>query len=174
MKSASLALAALLILMQSSQGAAPPAGDPLEALSWFVGTWEAEIKASDGRAMRVETKFEWAEHGRALKYSIHFHSGDGSVAQYEGLYFYHPAKKHIAMIQVDRSGNVTESVASLNGDTMEQENQATTADGTTRPQRVRAVRMGDDAFEFTALVQRDGEWVQGISLTYKRQRAGVK
>jgi hypothetical protein len=173
MKLTSTVLGTLLVLVSgSSRAAEPPPGDPLLALSWFVGgSWVAEIKSSDGRAMRVESKFAWADHGRALKYVIHFTSGGETVPQYEGVYYWHPGRKHIAMLQTDRGGNVTESVVTVEGTTLKQENQATQADGTTRPQRVCVTRRGDDTFDFTALVQRDGAWVEGVSLTYKRQRA---
>jgi hypothetical protein len=173
MKHILFAVATLATLVsRCALAAAPPAGDPLAPLGWFVGTWVADITGSDGKPLRVETKFEWAEHGRALKYSIHFKTGDQTIPQYEGMYFWHPAKKQIAMIQVDRNGNVTESIAKVEGDTLTQENQATTADGTTRPQRVAVVRDGNDAFRFKALVQREGNWVEGLNLTYKRQSSG--
>ena len=173
MKRVPLGIAFLVLTLSLRvSGAAPPAGDPLAPLGWFVGTWVADITGADGKPLRVETKFEWAEHGRALKYSIHFKSGDQTIPQYEGMYFWHPAKKQIVMIQVDRNGNVTESVAKLEGGTLTQENQATTADGVTRPQRVSVERDGDNAFRFVALVRRDGQWVEGLRLTYTRQGEG--
>ena len=135
-------------------------------------TWAADLKGQDGRAMRVECKFDWAGHGKALKYVIHVNTEAGSVPQYEGIYYYHPAKEHIAMLQVDRGGNVTESVVTAEGDALAQENQATTADGTTRPQRVKVTREGPDAFTFKAMVQRDGQWVEAVAFTYKRERRG--
>src|SRR5687768_12639075 len=162
----------LVLTVGPSRAAEPPAGDPLLAMSWLVGgSWVSEIKASEGRAMRVESKFAWAEHGRALKYVIHCTSEGQTVPQYEGVYYWHPGKKHIAMLQTDRGGNVTESVVTVEGATIKQENQATQADGTTRPQRVSVARKGDDAFEFKALVQRDGVWVDAVGLTYNRQGA---
>ena len=53
---------------------------------------------------------------------------------------------------------------------MKQENQATTTGGTTRPQPVTVTRRGDDAFDFKAMVQREGEWVAAVALTYERRR----
>jgi hypothetical protein len=172
MKRAWLAVVAAMVLGAGSAGAAePPAEDPLAALKWLAGgTWVAEISGAEGRPLRVECRFDWAGHGRTLKYVIHFKSGETIVTQYEGMYYWHPGKKHIAMIQVDRSGNVTESVVKAEGAAIRQENQATQADGTTRPQRVRVDREGEDAFRFTAQVQRDGQWVDAVGFTYKRER----
>lgn len=165
-----LVVAGILISLAPT-AAQPPADHPLAAISWLVGgMWVAEIPSSDGRPMRVETRFEWSEHGQSLKYVVHFKSADKTVPQYEGMYYWHPGRKHIAMVQVDRSGNVTESVAKMDGDALTQENQATQTDGTTRPQRVRIVREGDNGFAFKAMVQREGEWVDAVAFTYKRDR----
>ena len=163
----------LVTWANAARAAEPPADGPLAKLAWLAGgTWVADLKGQDGRATRVECRFDWAEHGKALKYVIHFKAEGGPVPQYEGIYYYHPAKKHIAMLQVDRAGNVTESVVTAEGDTLAQENQTTTADGTTRPQRVKVTREGPDAFSFKAMVQRDGQWVEAVAFTYKRERRG--
>ena len=111
-----------------------------------------------------------ATDGRTLHYVIHFKRGDETVTQYDGIYYWHPGRKHIAMVQVDRNGNVTESVAKVDGNTMTQENQATQTDGTTRPQRVNVTREGHDAFAFKAMVERDGQWVEAVGFKYKRER----
>jgi hypothetical protein len=175
MSKASAVIAMVVVLCIRTGGAEPPAGDPLAALGWLVGgTWVAEIQNSGGQPMRVESRFEWAEHGRALKYVIHFKAGDRVTPQYEGVYFWHPGKKQITMIQTDRNGNLTESVATMDGTTLKQENVATQSDGTSRPQRISVARRGDDAFDFKALVQRDGEWVEGAGFTYRRQRSAAK
>jgi hypothetical protein len=161
----------VLLLPPALPAAAPPEHHPLAELSWLVGgVWVAQVQSPDGRPLRVEFKCDWAEHGMALKYAIHFKTGDQTVPQYEGMYYWHPGKKHIAMVQVDRSGNVTESVATTEGGDVTQENEATSSDGTTRPQRVSVTRKGDDAFEFEAMVKRDGEWADGVSFTYRRER----
>jgi hypothetical protein len=176
MKQARLSLPVLVAVLSSFAGAAPaaepPADHPLAALSWFVGgTWVAERTAPDGQPFRVETAFQWAEHGKSLKYVIHLTAGGETVTQYEGMYYWHPGTRQLRMIQIDRNGNVTESVIKVDGATIEQENQATRVDGTTAPQKVRIVRDGDDAFSFTAQIKRGEEWVDAVALTYKRQRA---
>jgi hypothetical protein len=165
-------LAALALLFaRGAEAAAPPEHHPLAELSWLVGgVWVAAANSPDGKPLRVEFKCDWAEHGMALKYVIHFKTGDQTIPQYDGIYYWHPAKKHIAMVQIDRNGNVTESVATTDGGNVTQENEATSSDGTSRPQRVTVTRKGDDTFDFKAMVKRDGEWVEGLSLTYKRER----
>jgi hypothetical protein len=164
-------VALVLLLSRAAPAAAPPEHHPLVELSWLVGgVWVAQVQSPDGKPVRVEFKCDWAEHGMALKYVIHLNKGDETTPQYEGIYYWHPAKKHIAMVQIDRNGNVTESVATTDGGNVTQENEATSSDGTTRPQRVTVTRKGDDAFDFKAMVKRDGEWVEGVSFIYKRER----
>jgi hypothetical protein len=166
-----LILAAVLTFAGLSRAAEPRADHPLAALSWFVGDkWVTELQSSDGRPLRVEARFEWGRTGRTLHYVIDFTTGDRTVTQYEGTYYWHPGRRQIAMVQVDRNGNVTESVAKVEEGTMTQENQSTQADGTTRPQRVSVVRQGDDAFAFKAMMQRDGRWVEAAAFTYQRER----
>ena len=171
MKIGTILVATLLLVSRPLPAAAPAEHSPLAELSWLVGgTWVAEVRSSDGPPMRVEFKCDWSEHGQALKYVIHFKTADETIPQYEGMYFWHPAKKKLAMVQVDRNGNVTESIATTDGGNLTQENEATTADGTTRPQRVTATRNGDDAFTFKAMVKRGDEWVEGLALVYRRQK----
>jgi hypothetical protein len=161
----------LLLATTVAPAAAPPEHHPLAELSWLVGgVWVAETHTPDGKPLRVEFKCDWAEHGMALKYVIHFKTGDETVPQYEGMYYWHPAKKRLAMVQVDRYGNVTESTATTDGGNVTQENQATGSDGVTRPQRATVTRNGDDAFDFKAMVKRGDEWVEGLALTYRRER----
>ena len=144
---------------------------PLAPLAWLEGgTWVSQLQSPDGRPLRVECRFTRGAHGRTLRYTIDFKTGDATTPQYEGVYYWHPGKKQIHMIQVDRAGNLTESVATVDGDTMRQENIATHADGTSSPQRVSVTRKGDDAFEFKAMVQRDGQWVDAVGFTYRRER----
>ena len=164
-------LTPVLLLAGALRAAEPPADHPLAGLSWLVGgVWAAQLQSSDGTPQRVEARFDWGGSGRTLHYVIDFKRGDQAATQYEGTYYWHPGRKHIAMTQVDRSGNLIESVANVEGGTMTQENQATQADGTTRPQRVSVTREGEDAFVFKAMVQRDGQWVDAVGLTYKRVR----
>lgn len=165
------AAAVLLSFTVISSGAEPPADHPLTPLAWLAGsTWIMDIDNPDG-PMRVESTFEWAGHGQTLKYVIDFKRAGESFRQYEGLYWWHPGKKQITMLQVDRKGNVTESVVTLEKDGFSQDNQAVTTDGTSHPQRVRVTREGEDAFAFKAMVRRGEEWVDAVAFTYKRQRA---
>ena len=174
MRTGLVSAVAILLLPAAAAAAArsvePPADHPLAPLSWLVGgTWVSRIDSPDGAPTRVECRFQWAENGQALKFVIHFKAGDEVVPQYEGMYYWHPGKKRIQMLQVGRGGNVTESVVTVDGARMAQENEAARADGTTSPQRVSVTRTEADAFEFKAQVLRDGQWVEAVGFTYRRE-----
>ena len=151
------------------------ADEALEQLAWAIGgKWIAEIKGPDDKPLTVEATFEWAGHRKAIKYAVAFKSGDKSATNYEGVYYWHPKKKQLAMLQIDRQGNVNESLLTREGDHFKQRNSVTMADGTKREQRAEFIREGDDAFAFKAFVPKGDDWVEAVALKYKRVRDSKK
>ncbi|MFO0808870.1 MAG: hypothetical protein U0746_09625 [Gemmataceae bacterium] len=148
----------------------PPATakDPLEPLAWCVGKWTADVKGADGTPLHIETTFDWAGHRKAIKFAVAFTAGGKTNVQYDGIYYWHPGKQKIAMLQVDKAGNVTESTAVAERDTVRQENAVALIGGAKGEQRVEITRKGDDAFEFRAKILKDKEWVEVVGFTYKR------
>ncbi|HJZ90849.1 MAG TPA: hypothetical protein VKE40_08235 [Gemmataceae bacterium] len=144
------------------------ANNPLEPLAWLVGgTWVAELPAK-GDPLSVHLTVQWSAHKQYLKYAIVFKTKDADVPQYEGVYFWHPAAKEIRLLQIDRAGQVTESVLTVADGKFTQKNTLTRKDGTKQEQRTELTRDGDDAFRFRALVPKGDDWVEGLNLTYKR------
>jgi hypothetical protein len=166
-----VASALIGIFGMTSAPAADEGQSTLDNLAWLVGgKWVAKIKSPDGGALVVEAQFEWAGHKKAIKYEIVFRGKEKPVTQYEGIYWWHPGKKQLARLQIDRAGNVTESLAAFDGDKMKQENIQSRADGKKQEQRVELTRDGDDAFVFKAFVQKDGNWVEAAAFKYTRER----
>lgn len=148
-----------------------PPENPLDELAWLVGgKWVAEIKTPKGDSMTVETTFEWSGHKKALKYAIAFKSKEATVPQYEGLYWWNPAKKALTLLQLDRQGNMTEAVLTVEKGKFFQKNTLTRPDGKTQEQRAQFERVNDDTFLFKAFVQKDDEWVEAVAFQYKRIR----
>ena len=161
-------ISTLVLFPRPASAAAPPANHPLAALAWCVGgTWVAQIGPPDGAPRTAECTFTWSDNGRVLKYTLAFKGPEGTEPRYEGMYFWHPGKKQIAMVQVDREGNVTEAVVKVEGNTMTQDNIATHADGTSQPQRVVVEHMAD-TFALRATVKQGEEWTQVLRLNYRR------
>lgn len=168
-------LVAFAVLLHVGPAPAQPAAapkDPLEPLAWLIGTWAAAVKGPDGAPLAFRTTFDWAGHKKALKFAVTFKAKDATVAQYEGMYYWHPGKKCLAMLQIDRYGNVTESSATVDGKNMTQVNVVAVVDGAKREQRVEMIRYGDDAFTFRALVPKDGRWAEAVAFRYTRVPAG--
>lgn len=165
-----VALAALTsgeLVAQSST----EADTELAKLSWLVGgKWVAEVKSQDGNPLRVEVKFDWASNKKAIRYSILFHQNGKDTPQYEGMYWWHPSKKQMAMLQINRHGDVTEAVVAIDGEHFRQTNTLTRADGTTQEQRAEFDRLGDEAFAFRAFVPKGTEWAEAVSFKYTRTR----
>jgi len=149
----------------------PAADSPLEPLGWLVGgTWVAELAPPKGDPITVRMTVEWAAHKQALKYAIVFKTKDAEIPQYEGTYYWHPATKEVRLLQIDRVGQVTEAVLTIDGDKWTQKNTLTRKDGTKQEQRAELARDGDDAFRFRALVPKGDDWVEGLNVVYKRTK----
>jgi hypothetical protein len=147
------------------------AANPLDRLAWAVGgKWIAEVKGTDDAPLMVEVTYGWASHKKAIKYVIVFKTKDKTIPQYEGWFYWHPGKKHLALLQIDRQGNVTESAVTIDGDKHKLENVLVRIDGTKQEQRGELLREGEDAFTFKAFVPKDGKWVEAVAFKYKRLR----
>jgi hypothetical protein len=163
-----LLLAATLLLFPCPTPAADSTS-PLDPLAWAVGgKWSADIKTRDGAPMHVEVAFRWSDHKKAITYDVRFQTKDKSFTQYEGMYFWHPGKKAIVLVEVTAQGATTEGTLQAEGSKLVQMNLHTHPDGTTQEQRVEIVRQGDDAFAFEAHVKDKGEWVKAVGFTYQR------
>lgn len=151
--------------------AADESADPLEPIAWTVGgKWVADIKASDDSPLRLELTFRRSAHKKLITYDVVFKSKNNSVTQYEGMYFWHPGKKTITLMEVTAGGATTEGALKPEGTMLVQRNLSTRADGATQDQRVELVRKGDDAFAFEAFVKKDDQWVKAVGFTYDRVR----
>lgn len=141
----------------------------LEQLAWAVGgKWVTDIEAPDGKPFSVETTFDWGGHHKTIKYAIVFKRDGKLTTQYEGTYWWNPEKKQLAMLQVDRSGAVTESLLTVENKTFKQANTVILGDGTKREQRVEFVRNGDDKFNFKAFIKKNDEWTEAVAFEYHR------
>ncbi len=150
-----------------------PADDPLGKFSWLVGgKWVAEIKTPKGEPLTVEMTCQWTGHKKALKYAVVFKTKEEVVPQYEGMYWWNPAKKEISLLQIDRGGNVTESLVTIEGDKWTQKNTLTRLDGTKQEQRAEFVRENADTFSFKAFIPKGDQWVEAVAFKYKRVPLG--
>ena len=167
-------LLSILCLFTATLVPAQPPKEPdgsIEQLAWAVGgKWVAELKGADGGPLTAETTFEWAGHRKSIKYVVQFKTAEKTTSEYEGTYYWNPEKKQLALLQIDRKGNVTEALLTVKGDQFKQENALILADGTRRQVRAEFTREGDDVFAFKAFVLNGEEWVEAVAIKYKRVR----
>jgi hypothetical protein len=156
-------------------GTSRAADSPLQPLSWLVGgTWVAELNPAKGDPLTVRMTVEWTAHKQTIKYTIVFKTKDAEFTQYEGTYFWHPGAKEIRLVQVDRTGQVTEGVTTIADGKWTAKNTLTRLDGTTQEQRSELKRDSDDAFHFRAMIPKGDEWVEGLNIIYNRMKEAPK
>ena len=141
----------------------------LERIGWLVGTWRADAVASDGSLETTEATYEWASHGRAIRYSL-VRKGERDETTLEGICGYHPGKERLVLWEVDGEGNVTEGVLTVNEAGQSHDETIYALDGSILPVRAEILREGEDAFRFQALVEKDGDWALVFERTYRRVR----
>ena len=145
------------------------ADSPLEPLSWLTGgTWISELKPPKGDPITIRMVVNWTPSKQAIEYTIFFKNKDAEFAQYDGVYYWHPAAKEIRLLQTDRNGGVTEAVITVADGKWTQKNVHTNKDGVKSNQKGELTRDGDDAFRFRAFVPKGDDWIQALDATYKR------
>ncbi len=87
----------------------------------------------------------------------------------EGICAWHPARKTLALWEVDQDGNLTESTLSADAARIRYDEVIHGADGSALPVRAEAVREGDDRFVFKASVEKDGTWPVVFEAVYVRR-----
>jgi hypothetical protein len=148
--------------------------NPLNQLAWMIGgKWTAEgDKGPDGKPFHVESKLNWTENHRGMKFTTWFLIDGKLVPVYDGLYAWHPVKKKFSFLYTDKEGNLTEGEATMIGDHLEQEFQIVETDGTSHRLRSTIVRTGPDDYDWNVQRQdKDGKWVVIFGLKYKRKPA---
>jgi hypothetical protein len=143
----------------------------LAPVAWLVGgTWVGEAKAPDGSISTVELTYAWADHRKAMKYSIVRRVGNRLVPALDGICAWHPGKKQIVLWEVDNDGNVTESILVPHGTRVSFDEMLYAAAGTTQPVRAEIARQGENDFLFKAAIPKGGEWVVVFEARYTRKR----
>jgi hypothetical protein len=144
------------------------AGDPLEALAWLVGTWQAKATTPDGNPETTEVVYEWTDHKKAIRYSIVRTSKGKTVPALAGICGWHPVKRQFVLWEMDGEGNLTEGQFVVGEGKNSHEEVISGIDGSTLPVRAEVLRQGDDRFLFNASVEKDGLWTIVFRRTYAR------
>ncbi len=158
-----------LAVAQSKPPAALNADETLAPVAWLVGgTWVSDVKdPSDGTTTHVENRIRWASNHQAIEFNASF---DGKP-HYYGFFAYNPAAKSVGFYYTNSDGELTigTATADADGKTVTQDFDLLHTDGKTGHLRSTLVRDGKDAYWFTVLVQKNGEWAQVFRIRYERE-----
>ena len=154
---------------QTKAAATQTSPRPLSALAWFVGgTWMSEVKdPSDGSVTKVEERIRWSPNCQAIVFNVNFNG----KPHYDGFYAYNPATRKIDFYYTSSEGELTIGTVTpdADGKTFLQEFDIMHANGTTGHVRSTLVRDGENAYEFSVLMQKNGDWQQAFHIRYERK-----
>ena len=143
--------------------------EPLAAIAWMVGgTWVSEVKdPGDGSVTHVEERIRWSPNHQAIQFNVDFNG----KPHYDGFYAYNPATKKIGFYYTNSEGELTIGTATPDedGKTLHQEFDITHVNGSTGHIRSMLVRDGDNAYEFSVFLQKNGDWQQVFHIRYERK-----
>ena len=145
------------------------AASPLSPVEWLVGgTWVTDVKdPRDGSVTHVENHIAWAPNHQAINFVTDFNG----KPHYNGFYAYNPATKKIGFYYTNSEGQLTigTSTPDPDGKTIQQDFEVIQPDGRTGQVRSTLVREGNDAYWFTVLLQKNGEWSPEFKIRYERK-----
>jgi hypothetical protein len=154
---------------QTNTPAAPVKLEPLSAMAWFVGgTWTSEVKDDqDGSVTHVAERIRWSPNHQAIVFNVDFNG----KPHYDGFYAYNPATKKIDFYYTNSEGELTIGTVTPDSDgkTFHQEFDIMHVNGNTGHVRSMLVRDGDNAYWFSVLMNRNGEWQQVFHIRYERK-----
>ena len=155
----------------ASQTAAAGHANPLDAIGWMEGTWEATATMPNSPPIYIHSVIERTENRMALPYRVYFTVDGKKNLEYYGFYAWNPATKKIMGWQVDSSGDVGIGSVSFEGEQQLQDNHVDHVNGSGQEQHTVLVRDGNDAFNWKAMVKTPaGDWQEAVKLRYTRTK----
>jgi len=166
----SVAMALITVLpAQNNPAAAPAKAEPLSAMAWFVGgTWTSDVKdEQDGSVTHVAERIRWSPNHQAIVFNVDFNG----KPHYDGFYAYNPATRKIEFYYTNSEGELTigSVTPDADGKTFHQEFDIMHTNGSTGHLRSTLVRDGDNAYWFSVLMNKNGEWQQLFHIRYQRK-----
>jgi hypothetical protein len=159
--------------MMASGGAAQSkatADHPLAALAWLEGAWAAEKEEADGSKTLRESFFEWSPNRRTLRFWSFVTGPDDKRMPYvDGWYAWDPVEKKIRFGYTDPGAFYQGEVAVQDGQ-LDHVFTGHHANGRTSRWRYTLERAGDGSMPTRIYAEREGQWVEIVSLVYRLQK----
>ena len=154
---------------QTSTPAAPARNEPLSPMAWFVGgTWASDVKDDqDGSVTHVAERIRWSPNHQAIVFNVDFNG----KPHYDGFYAYNPSTKKIDFYYTNSEGELTIGTVTPDSDgkTFHQEFDIMHTNGTTGHLRSTLVRDGDNAYWFSVMMNKNGDWQPVFHIRYERK-----
>lgn len=156
-----------------AQTRAAQPGNPLNAISWLLGTWTAVEQGPDGLAVTIQFDAQWSADHKAIQVSTTRILAEGSPAlDYRATYKWDPNKGQIVMARTDNKGDHFEGVVEPAGNSFSLAGRLTRANGSTEQLRYsyNSWTPGTFALETTSQEQRLLDTAVNPSLVFLRQK----
>lgn len=165
------AVALLGLAVGSGNGQSMAAvADPLAPLKWLEGKWSVEAEVPGGGKALRESYYEWSPNRRTLRFWSFVTGRDGKRTPYvDGWYAWDPTEKKIRFGYTDPQSFYQGEVA-VEGETLDHRFTGHHSDGRTLRWRYTLARAADGAMPTKIYAERDGQWVEVVSLVYRPQK----
>jgi hypothetical protein len=152
-----------------------PIAPQLQPFRWLVGgVWRADTSALPGGTKYIETRYDLAPNGSAIRFTTAFVGADGNPQSngYAGNLYYDAAAKQTSMWYIDSHSTITQGPIALAGDvwtvTFSSDGAIVGHPGPT-DFRVDVTRRSNDAYRWTLFTRGGAEWKPVFSLDYVRR-----
>ena len=165
-------LAMALLLLSSSVWAKLPLNDELKVFSRYLGTWEAEFPATEGKPAMVDvSQWQRALNGTAVRT---LHSINDGMYGGESLIFWDNSKESLVFYYFTTAGFYTQGTMEAISDTefVAYEDVNNNKDGITKVKSTS--RFASGQFTVTTQYLKNGEWTKPQARVYQRSDKAVK
>ena len=137
-------------------------------LRWLLGgRWEASTETQNGE-LGLSMQFRLGPPRQTINWALVATNDRGSLPLNQGLMYWHPRKESLAIVIVNREGEVTESSGVVTSEALEIEGVQLTRDGSATPVRVVLARTGEREFVQTSFTREGDAWAEQSALTFRR------
>lgn len=159
-----------LVLFAQADSGKSAKTSPMHSLEWLVGgVWTADASMMGNGMKAIETRYTKSDNDVFLRFNTHFISDKGVQKQYDGNFYFDPAKNSLAMWYTSADNTIYAGPIKVEGNVSTFDFRAEDFSGKMADLRVLLTRKSDSLYNW-ALSEREGEtWKPLASLDYLRK-----
>jgi hypothetical protein len=143
---------------------------PISVLAWLVGgVWVADASKLGPGVERIETRYQWSDNNSYVRFTTHFITPKGPMKNYDGNFFWDPAKKSLAMWYMDAKNTITQGSMTFDADRWQMNFSGEDFEGKQADFRVEVARKSNDLYHWTLNQKTADGWKKLIELDYARK-----